>query len=153
MKTALFTNFSNEEFIGSWDGKQRKFPPGSSLYMPDWLAKHYALGLVNRELIRRVKNEKGELVPVYEKGETMTSPKFPNQVPLFMELFNKAVHEESSETDPEPKKDSVDVAIEALNKNRQAKVASSIPGGQDPNEPQIILPPEDDGDDESAFSK
>ncbi len=29
MKTALFTNFSIEEFIGYWNGKPKKFAPGA----------------------------------------------------------------------------------------------------------------------------
>lgn len=146
MKTALFTNFTDEEFVGSWDGKLRKFPPGSSLYMPDSLAQHYAKHLVNRELLRV--GADGKLI--YKDGEKMTSPKFPEQVPLFMELFNKAYRSESVEMGEDSKKDALDVEIEALNKNRQ-KNAASNEAAQNPNEPQIVNPPEDDDEDESAF--
>src|SRR3990167_2289115 len=103
MKTALFTNWTDEEFTGWWDGKPKKFAPGQSLWMPDYLARHFAKHLTNRELLRKGPDGK----PVYERGETMTSPKFPEQVPLFQELFNKAYHPEEGETFGE-KKDDID---------------------------------------------
>ena len=120
--TALFTNFSNEEFIGYWDGKPKKFAPGQSLYMPDYLAKHFAKHLTNRELIK--------------KGmETATSPKFKEQVPEFMELFNRAyTPDEADESDN--KSDDVDTQIDVANRNKE--------------QPQTVLPPDDD-DDESEF--
>ena len=140
MKTALFTNFSSEEFICAWDGKVRKFIPGQSIYLPDYLAHHFAKHLTNRELIKTGK-------------ERSTSPKFPDQEPHFMELFNKAyTPDESNEfgENNEEKKDDLDTLINVTNKNRETK--SAVAGPQDPNEPQMIHSPDDDEDvDEESF--
>lgn len=160
MKTALFTNFTDKEFTGYWDGKGKKFQPGDSLYMPDYLARHFARGLTNQELLST--NPDG--TPKYKDGEKMTSPKFPEQVPLFMELFNKAYQPDNTE-DLGDKQDDIDSLIGAANKNRGVKskmpeeVPSASPRTQSPNEtsqdpthPQIITPPDfDDADEEGSF--
>jgi len=83
---AIFTNFTDEEFEGFWDGRGRKYPPGKSEKMPDFLARHFAKHLTNKELLRT--NKKGDLV--HKNGDKMTSPKRPEDAPMFMELFNKA---------------------------------------------------------------
>lgn len=145
MKTALFTNFTSEEFVGYWDGKGKKFAPGQSLYMPDYLAAHFAKHLVNRELLRTDAN--GNLV--HKDGDKMTSPKKPNDVPLFMELFNKAFQPDETE-DMGSSSDGIDALIGAANKNRNRQETKE-PKAQDPNEPQIVLPPDDD-EDESEFN-
>lgn len=162
MKTALFTNFTDTEFVGYWDGKAKKFPPGSSVYMPDYLARHFAKHLTNRELLRT--DEAGNLV--YKDGDKMTSPKKPEDVPQFMELFNKAfMPDEMDELGD--KKDDIDTLISVANKNRGKTVESTnvatpsdnprasrppVPATeQDPNEPQYINGPEDDEDDEESF--
>lgn len=116
MKTALFHNFSNETFVGYWNGRPRKFEPGESLYMPDYLAKHFAKHLTNRELLRV--DRKGN--PLYKDGEKCTSPKKPEENQLFMELFNKACLPADEEGGSE-EKDPVDVEIEIANKNRGKK--------------------------------
>ncbi len=116
MKTAQFTNWTNEDFVGFWDGKPRKIGAGESLSMPDYLAKHFAKHLTNRELLRT--DAKGELV--YKNGDKMTSPKFPEQVQLFTELFNKACSVEESESIGE-KKDDIDTLIEVANRNKKDK--------------------------------
>lgn len=139
MKTALFSNFTTEEFIGYWDGKPKKFAPGQSIYMPDYLARHFAKHLVNRELLRP---------GAYKDGEKMTSPKKPEEVPLFMELFNKAYTPDNTEELGEIK-DDVNSLIDSANKNRQS-IKSAV---QDPTQPQIIMSPDFDEseDDESSF--
>lgn len=146
MKTALFTNFSNEDFTGYWDGKGKTFKAGQSMYMPDYLAQHFAKHLTNRELLRL----KPDGSPVYKDGEKMTSPKKPEQVPLFMELFDKAYTPDEDEP-LNHEGDSIDASIATANKNREKRNAEK----QDPNGPQIILPPEDDEDDgdESSFEE
>ena len=151
-KTALFTNYTDEEFIGYWDGKGRKFAPGQSLYMPDYLARHYAGTLTNRELLRVNKNGQ----PIVKDGEKMTSPKYPEQVPKYMELFNKAYTPDEEDEAPEKKKSDLDTEIDVLNRNKSKKLPDikkgKIGGKQDPKEPQMILPPDfDEDDDESSF--
>ena len=139
MKTALFINWTNEEFIGYWDGKGRRFPSGQSMLMPDYLAKHFAKHLTNKELLRTVKDEKGNivrekaedgrLVPklVYQDGEKYTSPKFPEQVPLFMEFFNKAYQKDDSEALVESG-DEVDTQIAVANSNRKNRPDARVSG-------------------------
>ena len=126
-KTALFTNFTSEEFTGYWDGKAKRFEPGQSLYMPDYLAQHYAKHLVNRELLRTDKH--GNLT--YKGGDKFTSPKRPSDVPLFMELFNKAyTPQEDKEEIPEGAKGDVDSIIESTNKNKEKEKKSSEKKGE-----------------------
>jgi len=165
MRTALFKNWTEEEFTGHWNGKPRTFEPGESIYMPEFLARHFAKYLTNRELLRV--NSKG--IPRYKGGEKMTSPKKPEDVPLFMELFNKAF--QLDDDTEEDKKDDIDTLINVANKNRKAgkgnkgeenpeeeKKADKKPEtkankknkAQDTNEPQIIDVP-DDEDDEDSF--
>ena len=153
MTTALFTNFTSEEFTGWWDGKAKKFAPGQSIWMPDYLASHFAKHLVNRELLR--KGDDGKLI--YPDGEKYTSPKKPEEVPVYMDLFNKAYQEDDAESIGD-QKDDIDTLINVANKNRQekkqpeeAKKEDPAPKGkQDPNEPQIADFPEDDGDEDEA---
>lgn len=145
MKTALFTNFTNEVFNGYWDGKKKPFAPGQSLYMPDYLAKHFAKHLVNQELLKR--KEDGSLV--YKDGEKFVSPKKPEEVPIFMELFNKAFTPDETE-ELGDKKDDIDTLINVANKNKNKEKESP----QDPTKPQIIVPPDfddEDSDNEESF--
>ena len=131
MKTALFTNFTDKEFIGYWDGKARKFTPGESKYMPDYLAQHFARHLTNRVLI--------------EKGlERATSPKFPEQIPEYMQIFNKAYIPDTSEELGENKKTELDIDIEVANKNKEIPQEKPLgrPKKQNPKEPQVVLPPD-----------
>lgn len=146
MKTALFTNFTDEEFIGYWDGKAKKFPAGSQVWMPEYLARHFAKHLTNQELLRT--DKKGNLI--YKGGEKMTSPKHPEQEVLFTELFNKAFKLDETEESLANKDDDVDALINSANKNRQERGAT----GQkiDSTQPQVILPPNDDEDDDSEES-
>ena len=122
-KSALFTNYTNEEFTGYWDGKAKKFKAGESLWMPDYLARHFAKHLTNQEL-QRV-NEAGSLI--VPNGDKFTSPKNPDQVPQFMQLFNQAYtpEEETEGIDPTDignDDDDVEELIDSSNKNRAAKV-------------------------------
>jgi len=154
MKTALFTNFTNETFIGYWDGKAKKFEPGKSVYMPDYLARHFAKHLTNRELLRTDKD--GNLL--IKGGDKMTSPKFPEQAPLFMDLFNKAYTPDEDEAEFMEKEDAVDTQIAMANKNRAgrdgSKATTSTPPPGSPGSmaggPMVIEPPSDDEDDSEA---
>lgn len=157
MKTALFTNFTKEAFVGFWNGKGKKFAPGQSLYMQDFLAKHFSKHLANRELLR--KDENGNAI--YPDGEKFTSPKKPEEVPQFMELFNQAYTPDEMDELGEDKED-IDSLIEVANKNRGKKVEAinMLPERettkpkkekQDPTKPQIIDVPDDDDDDEDNF--
>src|SRR3990167_4993293 len=115
------------------------------MYLPDYLAQHYTSTLTNRELLRTDSN--GALI--HKDGEKMTSPKHPEQVPLYMELFNKAYTPDEDKT-PEKKSD-LDAEIDVLNRNK-TKELSDKKKKQDPKEPQVGLPSDfDEDDDESSF--
>lgn len=129
MKSALFTNFSTESFTGYWDGKAKTFAPGKSMYMGDYLAQHFAKHLSNRELLRAGK-------------ERSTSPKRPEDVPEFMELFNKAYQPEEQEIELNDGRDTVDVEIDMANKNRIS---------EDKDVQVLDMPEDDEDDEESAF--
>lgn len=141
MKTALFTNFSTEDFTGFWNGKGRKFNPGQSLYLPDYLARHFAKHLVNRELLKLGK-ERDTSPKVKMRADG--SEYIDNEV--FNEMFNKAYTPDDTDAlaPNGEKKDSIDVAIETANKNR------SIP--EVPAEDVQVIPPVD-GDDEDSFEQ
>lgn len=138
MKTALFTNFSNEPFTGYWNGKGKKFEAGQSLWMPDYLARHFAKHLTNRELLK--------------KGlDRSTSPKRPEDVPEFMELFNQAYTPDTDE-EVSAEEDGIDTQIAVANRNREKKAA--LPEGaahMSGKAPQMIDMPVDDEEDEGTF--
>lgn len=120
MKTAKFTNFTKHAFTASYDSQARTFQPGQSSFMPDYLARHFAKHLVNRELLR--KNMDGTLV--YPHGDKMTSPKFPEQVPQFMKLFELAYTPDNDVS--VEKKSAVDVEIEVANRNREVESEEKV---------------------------
>ena len=139
MTTSLFTNYTEEEFTGYWDGKPRSFKPGESQYMPDYLAKHFAKHLTNRELLRKDSN--GDFI--HKNGDKFVSPKKPEEVPMFMELFGRAYQTNEDSVDNDP----LDTEIEVLNKNREKviEVTSEI------EEPKKVKETKDSPDDESSF--
>lgn len=157
MKTAIFTNFSSEPFTCFWDGKGKTVAAGESIYMPDSLARHFAKHLVNRELVRvetddkgrmvRIKDERtGNLVPVTKipGGETATSPKNPEQVPLFMDLFNRAYQ---TEGETEEKKNDLEAELDLLNKQKKQEKK----GEAKEEKSDELVTPTDEEDDESNF--
>lgn len=161
MKTALFTNFTNEDFTGYWDGKAKVFKAGQSVYMPDYLAEHFAKHLTNRELLKR-KNDGTLIIP---NGDKFVSPKRPEQVPVYMELFNKAFTPEDK-TEFGSEGDDIDALIGAANKNHaegktmpeDAKSADTVDltsdvtptTKQDKTQPQVIVPPDFDAEDDDS---
>ena len=78
MKIVKFVNATNEDFTGMWNGQKKLVKPGQSLYMADYLAFHFAKHLTNRELTKAGLHN-------------FTSPKKPEEVPQFMELFDKFI--------------------------------------------------------------
>ena len=134
--TAKFVNFTEEEFTGYWDGKPHVYPAGASEFMPDYLAKHFAKHLVNRELLRV--NKDGTLL--YKDGDKMTSPKEPKDVPLFMKFFKKACIEEEEE-DKEQETTALDTIIDSDNKNRTVTVEGNIGIGENKSDDNEIEAP------------
>ena len=131
MKQALFFNFTNKPFIGYWDGKPTTFKAGEKKYMEEWRARHFAKHLTNKVLLEQGK-------------ENSTSPKFPEQVPDFFNLFNKACIVEEDQNENQDESDLI---------NKQHEPSSNLPGKSakvptivDDKEPQIIKGPDDDED-------
>jgi hypothetical protein len=127
MKVAIFHNFSNETFIGYWNGRPYTYQPGEKKYLPAYLAAHFAKHLTNRELLK-----------MDPPRENATSPKDPEQVPEYLEKYNQAFKIVDDASDPQGDKDETQVAVEVLNK--QAEEDQAGPG----KEAQIIAPPEED---------
>lgn len=48
VKSVVFKNFTDEEFVCSWDGTPYRFAPGKEMYVEDWKAEHFAKHLVDR---------------------------------------------------------------------------------------------------------
>ena len=83
MRYATFINWTEKPFIGYWDGKPYTFQPGQKKErLNESIASHFAKHLTNQALQdpdNKIKD-----------GERYTSPKKPDEVPIFMDLFNKA---------------------------------------------------------------
>ena len=148
MKTSLFTNFSIEDFIGYWDGKGKTFKAGQSVFMPDYLARHFAKHLSNRELIRN--NQERDTSPKI-KIDKEGNEYIENE--RFMAMFNKA-YTPDTEEEMNHQGDPIDVQIEVANKNRQKKETDHrVNEKQDPTQPQIVLPPDEGEDQEEGFEE
>ena len=48
-----FTNFSEEDFVGVWNGEEFLIKKGESILLQDFLAEHFAKHLVDRELNKK----------------------------------------------------------------------------------------------------
>jgi len=78
MKYATFINFTAKTFTAYWDGRPYTFKPGQKAdRMKSPIAAHFAKHLTNKVLTKSGK-------------ENYCSPKKPQDVPQFMEIFNKA---------------------------------------------------------------
>ena len=78
MRYATFTNFDTKKFVAFWNGKPYTFQPGESKkHINASVVATWAKHLANKILTRNNK-------------ETLCSPKKPEDVPKFMEQFNKA---------------------------------------------------------------
>lgn len=110
VKTVLFRNFSSEKFVGMWNKEEFPFEPNQSMYMEDWMARHFAKHLANRELLK--------------KGmDNDTSPKTPKDNVHFMEMFNKAYIEGSESGAVSPEK----ARLNAINLQHGNVASNSVP--------------------------
>lgn len=53
VKSVVFKNFSEEEFVCSWDGTPYRFAAGKEMYVEDWKAEHFAKHLVDRVMHKK----------------------------------------------------------------------------------------------------
>lgn len=129
MRVALFRNFTEKPFEAYYNGKKYTFKPGQERYMEAGIASLFAKHLANKVLIENGK-------------ENYTSPKFPEQVPEFMEQYNKAFSlQEENEMDElgGSQMSSVD--------RRPTPPRTVV----DDRPPQIIKSPDDNEPDEDNF--
>jgi hypothetical protein len=94
MRYATFINFTTSDFVAYWNGRPYNFKPGQKKeHLNEAIARHFAKHLANQVL------QDGSIVD----GEKYTSPKKPDEVPKFMEIFNKAfkIEGEGGEVDAE----------------------------------------------------
>lgn len=110
VKTVLFRNFSSEKFVGMWNSEQFPFEPNQSMYMEDWMARHFAKHLANRELLRA-------------GMDNDTSPKKPEDNPRFMEMFNKAYIEGSESEAVSPER----ARLNAINLQHENVPSNAVP--------------------------
>jgi hypothetical protein len=86
-----FTNFSNEDFTWTWNGIPYTFPAQSVKFMETGLANHFAKHLVNRELLKRGR-------------ENDTSPKVNSEGridnPFFLALYNQCIEPVNTDGTP-----------------------------------------------------
>lgn len=52
-KVLKFTNFSNEDFVGHWDGTPWKVKAGETIMLQAYLANHFSKHLIDRELNKK----------------------------------------------------------------------------------------------------
>lgn len=91
MTKYIFFNFTIKPFTGYWNGKAYTFKPGVKKYYEKGIAEHFAKHLTNEIL-----TETGK--------EVYCSPKKPEDVPAFMDIFNKALLVEET-----PDEDNLDI--------------------------------------------
>lgn len=109
-KTVLFTNWSNEDFTYTYASEPYDFPVGKSVYLPDYLALHFAKHLANRELQRI-----GGVYDTYASSY---------KSPVFQEFFNRSLSEPLPVTSEI--KAEVDVANRDVSSELEPKKKSKI---------------------------
>lgn len=137
MQKARFKNWTDRPFTGYWNGKAKTYGPGEGATMPLYLAAHYAKHLANRELLRRHKD--GTLV--HEGGEAMTSPKKPEEMPLFQKFLQNAVTPSKEEIETGDESDDPNVLAE-IEQDNEEQQEQKVDGDSEPST---------DGDDEDNF--
>lgn len=162
---AKFTNFSNEDFIHTWNGIPYTFPAHSVKFMEFGLANHFAKHLINRELLKHGR-------------ENDTSPK-PNsegviENPYYMELYNKCIERVNTDGQPmdqtKAEQEAIDMSIKANLKEGEGMNSNMNPDNKGKNkgknkapespvvpkeeeEFEELLPPEGDDEDEGSEPK
>lgn len=144
----FFHNFTEKPFTGYWNGKRYTFKPGIQKEYPPLIARHFAKHLTNEVLTASGKDQ-------------YASPKKPDEVPQFMEIFNKAfiVEEVAAEDDldldtggedaDEPSMSIRTKPRESIDPYDAGKNQTTGPG----NAPQVIGDEEPAKDDESEYEE
>lgn len=130
MTTALFHNFTATDFTGYWDGKPYTFRAGAKKFLPRDLAEHFAKHLANRELLLR-------------GDEKSTSPKKPEDVPTFFEIYSRACTVQDGTDGLDDMQQTVDI----MNRER-SEPSMNLPESNQPiRKPTVVVPPDFDSED------
>lgn len=105
-----FTNFSKEDFTWTWNKIPYKFPAGEFRFMETNLAEHFAKHLINRELLKKGR-------------ENDTSPKNPQENVYFMELHRLAIEA----VDTAEGADQTAIEQEVIDRDTRAKLGIKAP--------------------------
>jgi hypothetical protein len=80
VKSVLFKNFTDEEFVCSWDGTPYRFPAGKEMYVEDWKAEHFA-----KHLVDRVMHKQGMITSNLHERTMLTAKALPTEEVLTAE--------------------------------------------------------------------
>lgn len=103
-----FTNFSDEDFTYTWNKIPYTFKAGAVKFMETGIANHFAKHLVNRELLKRGRDND-------------TSPKKQSDNPFFMEYWNKCIQPIPQDASGDPEK----AKQEMIDQNMKATLGTS----------------------------
>ncbi len=101
VKSVVFKNFTNEEFVCSWDGVPYRFPAGKEMYVEDWKAAHFA-----KHLVDRVMNQKRMITSNKVERDPLLAQALPDGISLTQdEAFDLHAREEVAEKEAEIKEE------------------------------------------------
>lgn len=93
VKSVVFKNFTDEEFVCSWDAVPYRFPAGKEMYVEDWKAAHFA-----KHLVDRVMNKAGQITSNKLERDTLLKKALPDGISLTQdEAFDLHAREEVAE--------------------------------------------------------
>ncbi len=118
-----FVNFSDEDFTHTWNNIPYTFKAGGVKFMEQGLAKHFAKHLINRELLKRGRDND-------------TSPKKPEENPFYMELYNKCVTPVATNGETDQTK----IEQEAIDRDMKAKLGMDEPSDEDEKTEAPVAP-------------
>jgi hypothetical protein len=96
VKSVVFKNFTEEEFVCSWDSVPYRFPAGKEMYVEDWKAIHFAKHLVNKvmhkaEMITTNMIERNKFLALALPNEEAITPEEALDLNAREEIAEKAV--------------------------------------------------------------
>jgi len=125
MEPLLFTNFTDEDFVGVWDKKEYKIKAGQAIYFEDHLVSHFAKHLSNREMRktgRRIVDEPYKTEMVKKCNPALMWRQGKHQVTVDTKVLENITEEEDEETK------GMDTKTKLINKRKKApKKAKKAP--------------------------
>lgn len=109
VRSVLFKNFTDEEFVCSWDGVPYRFPAGREQYVEDWKADHFA-----KHLVDRVMHKKGMIITNKVERDVFLAQALPSEDSISTdEALDLKAREEVVEAKEEVKKKKSAKKVEA----------------------------------------